>query len=316
MPTYQTLLDIMKFNGADKTVGLVDETVRAHPEIFASAARTIVGTRLKTVVRTGLGNVGGSFRAANQGTSPIVHTLEQRFFETYMLTPRVEADVTVADSYEDGKASYFAMQASGVMEGEWQGMCRQFYYGALSGFANAAGNPGLIDMYDSANMVVDAGGTTNNVASSVWFVKFGESACEWIWGNNQAGIQMGPIRIEGRIDPANSSKILDRYVQVGTGYPGLMLTDLRAVGRIKKVTTDVGCGLTDTLLEKMMSQFQVGVRPDVIFLTRRSAQQLQQSRITALVPNPNWPTGMMWTDGVTVPFALTDSILNTESLTL
>ena len=315
MPAYQTLLDIMKLNGADKTVGLVDETVRAHPEIMMAAARTIAGTRFKTVVRTALGNASGSFRQANQGTTPVVHTYEQRFFETYMLTPRIEADVTVADSYEDGKAAYFALQASGTMEGEWQGLGHQFYYGAASGLANGAGNPGLIDMYDSTNMVVNAGGTTANAGSSAWFVKFGEKSLQWIWGNNQT-LVMGPIRVERCVDPNNSAKFLDKYVQAGTGYPGLMLTDLRAVGRIKCLTNDAGCGLTDTLLEQMMALFQVGVVPDAIFLTRRSAQQLQNSRKTALVPNPNWPDSLVWVDGTKVPFVLTDSILNTEPLTL
>jgi hypothetical protein len=63
-----TLLDIAKANGSDAVVGLVDEAVSAHPELTRGFARTIQGIQYKTLVRTGV-PTGGSFRAANAGTS-------------------------------------------------------------------------------------------------------------------------------------------------------------------------------------------------------------------------------------------------------
>src|SRR5579875_1613034 len=97
-----TLLDIVKANGTDELVGLIDETVRVHPELAVINARTIKGIRYRTRVRVALGNTSGSFRSANTGTSAVSHQYENREVETFILNPRFEADKAVADRSEDG----------------------------------------------------------------------------------------------------------------------------------------------------------------------------------------------------------------------
>lgn len=317
MAVQQTLIDIQKMNGADPITGMVDETMRLHPEMTLIAARTIKGTRFKTLVRTALGNTAGSFRPANAGSANVKHTYENRSFETMILTPRFESDVAVADSHEDGAAAFIAVNASGTLEGEWQAMCRQFYYGPNSGLANSSGPPGLIDMYDATNMVVDAAGTTATTGSSVWFVITNEKAVQWLWGNNQ-GLKFGAVRVEAIVDPNDSTKRYDAYVQTGTGYPGLKFADLRAAVRIKNITADAGKMLTDALMSKAVAKFPAGLQPDVCLMTRRSIQQLQASR-TATNPTgaqAPFPTEIEGLNGTKIPIRVTESILDTEPLTL
>ncbi len=311
-----TLIDLVRLNGSDGQVGLIDDAIRAHPELTLGAARTIKGTSFKTLVRTALPNTGGSFRKANAGSLPLKSTYENRTVETYILEPRIEADKAVANAYEDGWESYFALEAQGIMEGEMQGLSRQFYYGFGTN-GNTDGPPGLIQAYDATNMVVDAGGTSANTGSSVWFVEFGPRAVQWVWG---AGLpfNFSPVRVESIIDANDSTKKFDGYVQTMVARPGVQVGSTLGVVRIKKLTADNGKGLTDALISKALAKYPAGHSPSVCLMTRRSLEQLRSSR-TATNPTgapAPFPADVLSLAGETVPIRVTDAILDTEALTL
>lgn len=308
------LLDIVKANGADSVVGLIEEAVRVTPEIDVINARTIRGITFPTLVRTGLGRTTGSFRAANAGTAPIQGTYENRIVSTYMLEARWECDQLVADGYEDGAAAYIAMEAEGVMQGEMQGLAKQFYYGSGN---SADGYPGLIQAHDATNMVIDAGGTSAGTGSSVWLVRSGVRDVTWVWGNN-GSLVPSPVRTESKIDPADAAKKFDIYVQTLKGRPGLQVGSTRSICRIKKLTADSGKGLTDALISQALAKFPVGFGPTVCFMTQRSLAQLQSAR-TATSPTgapAPFPTSITGVDGSLIPIRVTEAISNTESLSL
>jgi len=309
-----TLLDIAKMNGSDPVVGLIDETTKAHPELRLGYARTIKGFQYKTLVRTALGNpTTGSFRAANQGTSPIKHTYENRTISTYILNPRFECDKAVADSHEDGREAYIAMENSGTLEGETAALARQFYYGnSTGGNGNALGFPGLIDAYDATNMVVDAGGTTASTGSGAWLVKWGPKDVGWVWGEN-GKLELGDIRTESIPDPVDSTKRFTGYVSDMLARPGLQVGSVQSLVRIKKLTEDSGKGMTDALIIRALAKFPSGQKPDVIFMSRRSLAQLQASRTAT---NATGAPAPIPTESQQIPIEVTDSIMDTESLTL
>ena len=314
-----TLLDIVKANGNDPLVGLVDETIKAHPELSLVPARTIKGSNYKARVRTALGNTTGSFRNANAGVASIKHTYEERRVETFILSPRFECDKAVADRSEDGPQVYIATENQGTLEGEMQALCRQFYYGRGVG-GNAVGHPGLIDMHDAVNMVVDAGGTTDDVASSVWLIATGPQAVQWVWGENGQFV-MSPVRVESLIDAADSTKRFPGYVSDMSAYPGVQNISMMAVVRIKKLTTDANKGLTDALLAQALSLFPVGMVPDMILATRRSRYQLQVSRTPVTNAGPREKSIVQKMAGLPteyegIPIHATDALLNTEKLAL
>src|SRR4051794_6855457 len=124
-----TLLDIVKANGVDAMVGVIDEVTKAHPELTDVGSRTIKGLNFRTLVRVALGDVAGGFRDANTGVASIKNTYENRLVETFILEARVESDQAVADRYEDGAEAYLALEGEGVLEGQMQGLATQFYYG-------------------------------------------------------------------------------------------------------------------------------------------------------------------------------------------
>jgi hypothetical protein len=302
-----TVLDIAIANGSDMVVGLVEETIKAVPEILVGAARTIKGVNYKTLVRTALPTV--AFRAANQGAVASKGIYENRLFETFMFNPRWECDKMVADMYEDGAAAFIALEAQGIMESSWQYLGKQFYYGSAQG-GDTLGFPGLLAGYDSTNMVVDAGGTTASTGSSAWLVRFGPRDITWVYGGN-GQLALQPLQEQRVLD--GSSNPYTAYVQEILARPGLQFTRIYSACRIKKLTADSGKGLTDALISQAIAKFPVGLPPDFIFCTRRSLQQLQASRTAT---NPTGSPAPIPNESFGIPILPTDSILNTESLTL
>ncbi len=302
MPNYPTLLDIAVANGSDMTVGLIDECTQLIPEITMGAARTIKGTNYKTLVRTKLPQ--SSFRAANTGAIVDRGTYENRLIETYILNPRWEADKAVADGYEDGAAAYITMEASGIMESSMQTLARQFYYGTTN---DPLGFPGVLAVVDPSQ-VINAAGTTANTASSVWAVKFGPKAVQWVYGQN-GQLAMSDVQ-EQRILDANGNPYTG-YVQELLAYVGLQVGSWRFIAQIKNVTADAGCTLTDHLLSQMLATFQAGIVPDAIFMSRRSAEQLRSSRTTY---NPMGYPAPFPQEAFGIPIKVTQAISVTEAL--
>lgn len=304
-----TLLDIAKLNNTDPVVGLIEEAAQIHPELTMGIARSIKGLQYRTKVRTSVPSV--TFRDANEGQAAIKSTFENRLVETYILNPRWEADVAVADAYEDGPEAYIALEAAGVLEGALQTLCKTFYYGTNATFGDAKGFPGLVQSYDATNMVVDAGGTTDDVASSVWAVKWGFQSCHWVLGNS-AEISVDDVRKETVLDSGGSNRFT-AYVQELLARPGLQVGNIKHVARIKKLTTDTGKGLTDDLMADLLELFPAGVKPDAIFMSRRSLGQLRGSR-TAYDPLGRPAERPTEYDGI--PLQVSDAIVNTEKLAL
>lgn len=309
-----TLLDIAKRNGSDAVVGIIDEASKATPEVLALPARTIPGQNYKTNVRVALPSAG--FRSANNGVDASTSRYEQRLVDTYILNPRWECDKAIADRAIDGPAAYIFDEAVAMLSAGMLQCARNFYYGTNTTYSgDALGFPGLIDAYDSTNMVVDAGGTTATTGSSLWAVRIGRKDVQWVWGE-EGQLEMADPRVESIT--GENSKRLTAYVQELLAYPGLQIGSVNSVGRIKKLTADSGKGLTDALISSLLAKFPVGRGPNVMFCTRRSLAQLQQSR-TATTPtgaDAEWPRYIVGMNGEQIPIFATEALSDVEALTL
>jgi len=320
-----TLLDIVIANAGDDVAGLILEGSKMTPEVtgmtfnpgggmqqIANAARTITGLNYKTLVRTVV-PTGSSFRQINEGVAYSKATRENRLVEVYTLNRRWRADKAAADRYEDGWQAYFAIEAMDQLAGASQDLGAQYFYGTNTTYSGQAdGFPGLIDAYDSTNMVVDAGGTTATTGSSVWGVRWGSSDVTWVFGQNGM-VDVSDVREETVTD--SSSNDYTAYVQEILAYPGLQVGANHSIGRIKKLTADSGKGLTDDLVSDLIQKFldQGAMPPDVLYMTPRSLSQLQQSRTAT---NTTGAPAPFPTESHGIPIAVTNSISNVEDLSL
>jgi len=141
-------------------------------------------------------------------------------------------------------------------------------------------------------------------------VKWGPKAVQWVYGSD-GQLSVSDVSEQRVLDTNNNP--YTAYVQELLAYPGLQVGNRFAVGRIKKLTADSGKGLTDGLISQFLAKFPVGYKPDVLLMSRRSRMQLQMSR-TATTPTGSpapYPQ-----EAFGVPIQETDSILDTEALTL
>lgn len=295
-----TLLDIAKMNGSDAVVGLIDECSKAHPEITKVPGRTIKGTHYKTLVRTALPTVG--FRSANEGAAATKGRLENRLVETFILNPRWEQDKAVADVYEDGAQACIAIEASGQMEAALQHVSSQFYYGVAN---DAKGFPGLQAAVPSA-MTLSAKGDTATACSSVYAVRLGPKAAQFVFGAD-GELKLSDVREESVTDE-NDNKFT-AYVQEILAHMGLQVGSINAVARLCNV--DFDHGVTDDLLAELFSAFPVGMGPNVVFMGKRALRQLKTSRTAtsptgAPAPTPNDYDG--------VPIFPTEALVDTEAV--
>jgi hypothetical protein len=305
-----TLLDIVKANGSDGIVGLVDETIRATPEVAVGDARTIKGVNYKTLIRKTLGTA--AFRDASTGSNVIKSVYTNQLIECFILDNRIEADKVVADDYEDGAEAYIAMEASGVMNASLQTLGRTFYYGRRTAQGgDAKGNPGLLD-YVQSSLVYNAAGTTASTGSSVWFVAFGKNKVQWVFGNN-GQLAMTPTRIGDLFDTAGNP--FTGYISQLLARPGLQVLNQYSVVRIQNLTADAGCTLTDAKLGAALALLPAAFRSSItdIFMAPRSAEQLRSSR-TAI--NPTGAPAPTPTDFEQIPIRISDSISITEPINL
>jgi len=313
---YLTMLDLAKINKSDQAVGLIEENLNSAPEAMVLPARTIVGTSYKTLVRTDYAR--GSFRSPNSGVEPTKSTYVNKQFETFYYDGQMEMDNAIATGDDQGVAHALALEADGHGRGYLLQIGKQVWYGINTINGDALGFPGALQSVDSS-LVVDAGGTTDSVASSVWAVVADPRFMGLTFGNSTV-LQVGEWRKQS---VTRSSKEMTAWKNSLEGWIGIEALSKYAFGRIKKLTTDSGKGLTDTLLSQLIANFPVGVKPTHLFMTRRSRQQLQASRtVTLFGQGSGKPSGAQATiapvpteyDGI--PIIATDSILNTETLAL
>lgn len=310
-----TMLDLAKRTAASKEVGLIEANLSHAPELEVFPSRTISGTSYHTLLRVGLPTV--AFTNVNQGVAASKSRYEQKNVETFPIRAAVKIDKAIV-SGDNPLAEVETDEAMGVAEAAMRHIGRQIFYGRSSGKADSKGHIGLIDVVSNAN-IVDAGGTTADTASSVYFVRFGIKDVQLIFGNGST-LTLPPFRDETLQDADGND--YDGRISHLTGWAGIQCVNENSIARICNLTEDSGKGLTDALLAKALAKLPVGYKPDAIFMSRRSRRQLQEDRGAkvalqgkgandlgggaAYAPTP--------TDFEGMPIIVTDSILDTEAI--
>lgn len=295
-----TYLDIAKLDaGADSA--LVEEAIVNAPEFSTVPAKGIVGTTAQLTVRTGLGTVG--FRKFNAGVLPVSSTFESRVFQTMNLDAPITIDRKLVSGAKD-PARVLDAEAVGVMEAAFQKAGSQFYYGTGSD----DGFPGLIAQYaaDTAH-TVDVTGTS--AKSSVWMLELGEATCAFLLGNDQT-IKMGEWKEATETDADGTKKpVMENWMLSSLG---LQLGNKNSAVRIKNIGTAAGKTLTDAHLYSAFAKFTTNKRkPNAIFMSPRSLEQLRASRTATTVTGEAAPLPTMWNG---IPIISTSSISDDEAV--
>lgn len=251
------------------------------------------------------------FRAAYAGRFNTTSTDEQITVALKILDATVAVDKAVAMAYAGGEGAFVAKEAMRSLQQAFFTAERQFFYGTVTpgasgGFAGLANQTDLNGATDA--MVVNAGGTTNSIASSVWLIRATPDDAAMIIG------QGGNIDIGATSEVPMAGSDEGTYTALYTpilGWLGMQRGSTYSVARIANITTDSGKGLTDDLIADALSLFPASAQPTHIVMNRRSMKQLQQSRTAT---SPTGAPAPFPAEAFNVPIVLTDSIVSTEAL--
>ena len=313
---YPTMLDLAKKTGSDSVVGLIEANLGIYPEVAMLPSRTITGTGFKTLLRTSFPTAG--FRLVNEGSEPKKGAYENREVSCAYLDIQLEVDEAVVGADDGAIADMQTLEADGAMKGVLRTLGKQVWYGITSS-GDAKGFPGAISVV-SSDLTVDAVGTTANTGSSAWLIVPGAQNAQFIFGGGN--VLSMPSWSKQRI--TRSSKELFAFVSNISGWAGFQWVNTYCIGRIKNLTEDSGKGLTDALVADLIAKFpsDVDLAGSKLFVTRRSARQLQKSRTptsandsgakrtsTGVEIAAPWPT-----ESNGIPLVITSGILNTEAI--
>ena len=274
------------------------------PVLQRLAARSIAGYTYKYLKRTANPTVG--FRAENDGRDLNLGTYSTVTVTLAILDASFGVDVAVAQSDERGWAAMLGTQAVDHL--------RAAMAKAEDELINGDNSNGFDALADQATghiggaMNVDAGGTTASTGSSVYLIRSGLSDVHAVWGQSGV-IDIGETSVQKFAGSATGS--YPAYYTPVTAWCGCQVGGTYSLGRICNLTADSGKGLTDDLISSAISKFPAGRGPSMMAMSRRSLQQLQDSRTAT---NPTGAPAPFPDSAFGVPIVVTDSIADTEAL--
>lgn len=305
------LADLLTINDTSLADITVSDILNKAPFMAAlSYVEATHGTIHKYTKETGAPVVG--FRDVNGGRdldssidTAVTATLE--ILDWSFLIDQALADSYVKGGYNallDREGIRHLRQAMFVFE-------KQIINGTVDGSAD--GFAGMADVLDDSDdsMVVNAGGTTADTASSVYAVRIGRDDLVGVLGMDGNFTMKEPVIQQTLVNPGTDNKSYPAYYTAASGFCGLQVGSAYSFGRICNLTEDSGKGLTDDLIADLLSEFPSGGMPTQLVMNRRSLKQLQQSRTAT---NQTGAPAPFPTEAFGVPILTTDSILNTEAL--
>lgn len=311
-----TAYEIASARQVPLSMGIFGAVLTDAPAISRFDARPITGTKYRTLATVSLPDAS-PFVAYGQGFSLSYGRLGFRQADCQLFGGMIGADTISSKAWDQENSGaagsgYFELQAMMKFQADMLNMERQLFYGLGR---NALGFPGLKDVtpYASGNLlalgdsadetdytktVINAGGTTDNTATSIYAVRYGELDAQLIIGG-VAGegemVNMGEIIKQMMApDAAKPDEKLEFELQQFHGYIGLAVAGHTqqagqtmpvqfCVRRVANVTKDSTHTNNDTLMNALVQSFPDNKIPSEIFMSRRSGQQLANSKSSTTV---------------------------------
>lgn len=308
-----TSADVLKANNSEELVGLIEDVVQEIPEIKFFAASPVQKNTYKTLSLTGLPKTG--FRETGTLREFQAATLATRTIECKYLDASWILEKAVAQQADWGEDFAKALTQRAHLKSEFFTLARQIWKGVDADSNGFVGLDAIIDAVvdgDKKEMVVSANTGTITDASTVYAVRTGIDSCQLAWGSmgafNESEVRE-QLLTSGEGAGTSGAWF---YTQDLGGWVGLQVTSKYAAGKITGLSaTNTKQGLNDDLLYELIEKFPVGMKPDGLFMSRRSFAQLRQSR-TAY--NPIGAPAPYVQEFEGIPIYVTDAISNTETI--
>lgn len=319
-----TALQIAQGRQIPLSAGILMALYAEAPLLGALDTRTSRTTKFQTLAMLALPSAQ-PFVNYNEGFTPVEGSLVLRDFDCSFIGGQIKANRTAARKWdaEHGATGYtwFDLQTMMVMKAQGIHLSKQIIQGTTN---DAKGFPGMKQLtpYLSANViaataspatylfartVINAGGTTDNTASSAYAFIEGEMDVQLVIGDDVGGdaemFRLSELVTSNEApNSAEPTKKSLHDLQEFSGHIGLSVSGMNqtpnsvvpaqySLRRIANLTGDSGKGLTDALMQKLKRSFGPNKLPSKFAMATRSGEQLAASRQAAAVMNFNMGAG-------------------------
>lgn len=314
--THSTLAELVRFNSMDVNDAEISDILNKAPLLSRlNAMQSSNGTSHKYNKETTAPVIG--FRAVNAGADYTAGISTQVTVDLKYIDPKVIEDVAACDAYRRGREAWLDNRTRRQLRQALFVLEKQIINGTVGG--DASGFEGLADdaNYDALadTLVVDAGGTTADTASSIWLIRSTpDDEALSIVGAGDESLDVDNINFTigetfQAIVPGSNSKSMTALCRDIGGHLGVQVGSKYAAVRIGNLTEDSGKGATDLLLSQALEMFDD--EPTVIAMSPRSLGQLQRSRTTY---SPTGAPAPLPTEYEGIQIVKTRAITDTEAL--
>lgn len=288
------------------SAGLLMKVQTAAPLFSSFDVRTTKDKRVLTLAVNSL-PTPSQFVSEGQGVNGSEGTLQLVEFDMNKLKGQLRQEKDSAALWDAAHAasgtSWWDLQAMLKTKADVLNLEQQIINGTVN---NPKGFPGLREMTpfksgntftmaDSTQMqlfqrsVLNVGGTTDNTASSIYSIIFGQMDCQLVWGNYFGGELFSFSNIVEQYLPPdiNSPNDLLLYqIADMTGYVGLSVAGFNpqtvgqpvptqySVRRAANITGDTGHTASSDIIVKLALSHGIGMLPDLLVMSQRDGEAL------------------------------------------
>jgi hypothetical protein len=292
------------------SAGLLMKVQTAAPLFSSFDVRTSPDKRVLTLAVNSL-PTASKFVAEGQGVNASEGTLQLVEFDMNKIKGQLRQEKDSAALWDAAHAasgtSWWDLQAMLKTKADILNIEQQIINGTLN---DANGFPGLKQMtpFKSGNTftmadstqsqlftrsVLNVGGTTDNTASSIYSIIFGQLDCQLVWGNYFGGELFSFSNIVEQYLPPNQNTpndLLLYQISDMTAYVGLSVAGFNpqtvgqavptqySVRRAANITNDSGKTANDALLDKLTRSHGIGMIPDLLVMSQRDGENIAKSR--------------------------------------
>lgn len=276
--------------------GIMQETASVFPLIDRLPTLTVPGTSANIPVVTGL--PAGEYRSENAAHIEGDSTQTTRAVTLKYYDASWTMDEQIALGNYGGVEAACAFAAKQALLGAFAGIESGLLYGASGGLS---GFKSLIP----SSKTINAGGSTANTQSRVIAVNL--DAVRLAVGQDG---KFSQGEIARQMVPTNGGGYFWGWAQNIHVWSALAVMNYRGVGQI--VNIDETKKLDDNLVYKLLGSFGTGTPAQALFMSKRSLEQLRESRTATNALGTPAPTP---TDVAGVPIFALDTMLDTEAVT-
>jgi len=355
-----TAVELASVTGNSFAHNLLMGVVADLPVINSFAAREITSDKILTLAVVALPT--GAFINLGEAYTALQTDTALGEYNAARIGGSVEVQISTEEKWNKAnrnnigagiQSDYFSIQVMGALKAQLRHVQKQIFLGTTNDVKGFPGLKGLtpfvsgntLTVTDTAQdslfekSVLNVAGTTSTTASSIYAVTFGEMDCELCIGGPGGLANFlsypTPEKVWKAVtDPVDSAAKGDWYnIATAEGYIGLSIMGSNeanasrkfpqySVRRAANVTADSGKTCTDAVLDKLVSSFPDGHRPNALYMSYRSRDQLKASRT---------PTSTVYVGGVLpknssynqaptpeefsgIPIIATDAIGNTDAI--